>query len=113
MKILTTDLQGPALDWAVERALGLPIPLDVKRAIEILIHKHSRGETCSTSWERCGELIERGRLVLSPDPVFGWLARGFTSTIESYGATPIVAVCRRFVALNCGNDVDLPEELVK
>jgi len=93
----TSELTGAALNWAVqhaERLTGILAPVDY----------------CG-KWEFGGPIIERGRIVISPDPRHGWRAMPYMDLTEFYGSTPLVAAMRCFVASALGDEVDIPEGL--
>ena len=84
-----SDLTGPALDWAVAKACSLstsPLTLDA-------------GITC----KYVGEL-----------GYVAWSSNGLgphTNEHSQFGPSPLIAICRCFVAKTLGDEIDLPEEL--
>ena len=96
MKIKTSELTGKALDWAVGRADGCDLaPVEY-----------------SSRWQFGGTIIEREWISLTTaNDVWEALiaddvADGYHS---AFGATPLVAAMRCFVASKLGDEVDLPE----
>jgi len=110
MKIKTSDLIAPALDWAVSAARG-----------DSDIHPYS------TDWGDGGPIIEREGIFPSltdierHDDFSVTFSRNFQARTPaqyldhcegSYGPTPLIAAMRCFVASKLGDEVDVPEELV-
>ena len=96
----TSELQGAALDWAVEKANGGD-------------HTYNpRGY--SMDWAFGGPIIEREKIRLDCawsdgpwegsckiDGVTGWMT----------GPAPLIAAMRCYVASKLGNEVEIPEDL--
>ena len=105
MEIKTTELIGPALDWAVIEA-QYGHGLDANDPL--LDHAHP-----SINWAQGGPIIEREGISLE-DPcnsdIDAW--RGFCGGYQQYGPTPLVAAMRAYVASKLGDTVELPEELL-
>ncbi len=136
MKIKTEDLIGVELDWAVakcERTLdpvhGEPQPRVVfysdqwNRYMRLnpppQVYYNDRYEP-STSWAQAGPIIERERIGIWPsDALKGlWAARPDYEVFPerrppSYGVTPLIAAMRCYVASKLGDEVEVPEELIK
>jgi len=103
MKIETSELQGAALDWAVNQ-------------IE---------ECCddpytplfSTNWAQGGPIIEREEIALEPmthdEHGDGWLATRVEgpAVCMEFGPTMLIAAMRCFVVSHLGEEVEVPEEL--
>jgi len=111
MKIKTNELAGPALDWAVCKALGhhLP-PMDEYKDAWLIARRFSR------DWEKGGPIIGRERICLDWSPRLAeieWVATRFegSSVSEEYGPTPLVAAMRCYVMSQLGHEVEVPEEL--
>jgi hypothetical protein len=98
----TSELTGPALDWAVAKAQGLKG--NVLGAI-------LAGELSpSTQWHYGGPIIEREEICVLA-PVRGlWRSRKNGRT--QYGPTPLIAAMRCYVASKLGDDVEIPQELL-
>lgn len=110
MKIKTSDLIGPALDWAVAAIEEVLFPRSIPKY--------------STDWAQGGPIIEREEIsVLSPYAehpagMTGWLAHSRYKNAEhpqgpakGHGATPLVAAIRCYVASILGEEVEVPDEL--
>ena len=112
MKIKTADLIGPALDWAVAKCEG-----------KVHGYKHQLVDDCrdvipytpSVDWSQGGPIIERGNIdLISPtpsDPL--WQAMQWRFAHGAKGPTPLIAAMRCFVAAHLGDEVDVPDELLR
>jgi len=104
----TSELIGPALDWAVAKADGFS-----NEGLEDFAWK-SVDEYCfSTDWAQGGPIIEREEFTVSCEPDGRWHAEigNSTSGWWAYGPTPLIAAMRCYVASKLGDDIDIPEEL--
>jgi hypothetical protein len=108
MKTKTQDLTGPALDWAVEEALGGD-------------HTY-RPREYSTDWSQGGPIIERERIQTTPrgETTDLWEAIVFDNIFMDDGSecfqtgpAPLIAAMRCYVASRLGDEVDIPEELTE
>lgn len=118
MKIKTSNLLGPALDWAVG------IAEDPKAAKTVWRLMHGGNWSPSTRWAEGGPIIEREEISvwLAMDDVFKrdkWAATYpyhegdivLEPFVENWGSTPLIAAMRCFVASKLGDEVNIPEEL--
>ena len=106
MKIKTSELAGPALNWAVAYAKGFPpfFGWDAVKEEETTI-------PYTTDWGLGGPIIEHEQIdVKFCNPAAGWAADGFRCT--RFGATPLIAAMRCYVTSKLGDEVDIPDELV-
>ena len=127
-KIRTQELIGAALDWAVAKCEGLQ-PLH-----HIIPHPYYEGFdfgfTPSTNWEQGGPLIERESInifkynKLDKSELDKWCAHvvvprpnmegTFNMTaIAPDGPTPLIAAMRCYVASKLGDEVEVPDELLR
>lgn len=107
MNVFTADLIGPALDWAVGKAIGLPDP-----------YFNDKGQCAqfSTDWAHGGPLIEREEIFLSKSVLGDWGAAIYmvnNGCIMYNGPTPLIAAMRVLVGVHSGEVIDVPIELVK
>ena len=109
MKMKTTDLTGPALDWAVAKC-GF-----IKGTANSLITPEVKAY--STDWAQGGPIIEQERILVQPE--IGkegcgnaWNAVSMRDT-EAYGPTALVAAMRAYVASKMGDEVEVPDELTQ
>lgn len=121
MKVKTSELIGDALDWAVGKAAGLK--LRVSKACSPgnkVFEVHKRGDYwyCpSQSWSICGRLLEVERIAVQPHhgETQPWETNGTSDETGAlffmYGDNPLVAICRCYVAIKLGDEVEVPDEL--
>lgn len=95
----TTELTGAALDWAVAKCEGF----------ERTKHWAPR---FSTDWGQGGSIIERENICLrGVKPDFEcWIPN---TTYIAHGTTQLMAAMRCYVVSKLGNNIDIPEELLK
>jgi hypothetical protein len=126
----TSELTGIALDWAVAKCEGGAglwydgiatywITLDGKD--RALSKGWAQSYTPSTNWTQGGPIIEREGICLADAAGRYWVAGllhedkeydGFKRA-EEQGPTPLIAAMRCYVASKLGDDVEIPEELMK
>lgn len=123
MKIKTSELIGPALDWAVCNAAGM---FEVYPKIGVgktFLRLHTGNSAKyihpSTEWAQGGPIVEREKITLAylkVEGVIRWEARYFDDAGRfrscDYGPTPLIAAMRCYVAYKIGGEVDVPEELL-
>ena len=120
MKIKTSELTGPALDWAVALAAGylqagssgycVLIPNAGPVALPM------RAWSPTTRWAQGGPIIEREVIALIHPKYDCWTAHVYDKRVddESYtldGPTPLIAAMRCYVASHLGDEVEVPEGL--
>lgn len=142
MKIKTSELVGPSLDWAVAKALGYDCQFDDEVSGPWLVPQNgylhdemplanfspsTRNHTVIDIMEREG--INSRALRRDGHPMNGlWLAaydHGNTGSMVQWvrredwprhylsGPTLRIAVCRAFVASKLGDEVEVPDELLE
>lgn len=127
MKVKTSELIGNTLNWAVATAKGIPREeLRIPSYEGGSLFRYLRDEEgnldgsymtgpdllFSTKWEAGGPIIEREQIsVTSQTNGHSWAAKGAHN--YSYGPTPLIAAMRCYVAAKLGDEVDVPEELLK
>jgi hypothetical protein len=115
----TSELQGPALDWAVAKCEGWPLDiwfdedqLPMVRDDEVPEYKPS------TDWSQGGPIIEREGIALdqarSGGKIESWIAARVEGpdVSEAYGPTPLIAAMRCYVASHLGDEIEVPNELI-
>lgn len=114
MKVKTSELAGPALEWAVARCKGIEWELG-----DLDAREYGPGFKPSTTWADGGPIIEReGIEVKKGNPLYFpkgnedgdfyeplWLAG------KQHGQTPLIAAMRYYVASKLGDEIEIPEEL--
>lgn len=140
MKIKTKDLTGAALDWAVAKAVQLPIyqcgegwpgnhvvneeslrhpvvtvGLTGRMLLEGPKTSENKEWSPSTDWAQSGPIIERGLISISPYHYSddGWRASIMRPEVHftAYGDTPLVAAMGCYVLSEIGEAVDIPKGL--
>lgn len=122
MKVKVSELSGPALDWAVGKAVGLElkVPDGFNKP-----YWHMGGELyCSkfqpsTEWMQGGPLIQRFAVTLAPYSVdvsgkpHYWVAEPWGDCPEPIdGETALIAACRAIVAGKFSEEIEIPDELL-
>ena len=122
-KLKTAELLGAALDWAVcEADRNIPTVVDGTvrmtpwhQTVYAPSTNSAQGEPlmelAQISVVRCRDLYfpkgnEKGDYY---EPYW----RATAGVAKQYGPTPLIAAMRCFVALKLGNEVDVPEELIR
>lgn len=115
MDVKISELSGPALDWAVARALGKRPSMFIVQQTGDMAKEHHY----STNWSQGGPIIERERIDLQAKINAGsdydeWLATIGIGAKQKrrYGPTPLIAAMRCFVASKLGDVVSIPDELI-
>ena len=127
IEVKTTDLIGPALDWAVAKAVGQRLETHNGRAYvpgscpdswttQQYISSLSMWKP-STDWNQGGRLIEEHRVSVgdSIHPDDNWTATLYVPDEEPWqfdGPTPLIAAMRCLVAGKLGEVVMVPKELL-
>lgn len=117
----TSELTGPALDWAVAFALGaMNNDPSLRTAEGFREHQARYPQHCYVRyWSQGGPII--GRECIALDWVGSeWAAKSWEllegkilrQRSYAYGPTPLIAAMRCFVASKLGDEVDVPEELL-
>jgi hypothetical protein len=120
MKIKTTDLIGPTLDWAVaqckfDRQTGTAKgPMLTYAPCRVLYIPEGKRTwyvyTPSTKWTQGGPIIEREGITIQQSPERDcWMAHKDGPAYE--GLTPLIAAMRCYVASKLGDEVEVPYAL--
>ena len=112
--VKTSELIGPALDWAVATALGYKV---VGTAEEYGYTRWRTPDNCtlcyvfcpSTDWSQAGTIIAREGILFigKPGAYLAWIPMDMSAR----GPTHLIAAMRAFVASHLGEEIDIPEEL--
>ena len=118
----TSQLSGPALDWAVAKSVAKEnVKIEQCRGADApafcVVLTNGAHWTPSTDWTQGGPLIERYCGITNcedekqPEPFY---AETRCSNLNGYanGTTILIAVCRAIVAAELGDDVEVPVELL-
>ena len=102
----TSELTGPALDWAVAKCDGHdPLQYETSEGAW-----HTGNWLPSIDWEQGGPIIERELLLLRPYGLSWECSMGGINWLK--GPTPLIAAMRCYVASRLGDTVDIPKELL-
>lgn len=123
----TSELIGPALDWAVAKCEGITlsgfkVSKCYRQGADYSFKPNGwyvGGGTeymPSLHWHDGGPIIEREEICLQKVGFFGedeefgpWAASGAGNS--GYGPTPLIAAMRCYAASKFGDEIELPEEL--
>lgn len=130
MKIKTSELTGPALDWAVATCQGyknlqkLPNRMGHEPCLAMIPPREAYGPVelwelgYSTDWAHGGPIIEREGIAIDcircDGKIDGWIAAlpmFDEAKYEKPAPTPLVAAMRCYVASRLGDEVEVPEGL--
>ncbi len=117
----TTDLIGPALDWAVAKCEDV-----TEEDIADYLHYDCARYSPSTNWEQGGPIIELKRINVFVPEINDYekqtvtRAKTWVATIpdmsldyiQKEGPTLLIAAMRCYVASKLGDEVKIPEELL-
>ena len=115
----TSELIGPALDWAVAKCEGYDLFVVGKNAA---YYSPTHGALVyalySTKWEQGGPIIEREKIELTDngnnrDEEWCWSAHICCTKSLMFGKTALIAAMRCYVASKLGDEVDIPKELLE
>ena len=121
MKIKTSELTGPALNWAVAKCEGYTIEIrpagPCGRPLYVLASPTDHTPWVwlpSESWHHGGPIIERENIWLTHHVAakMHGAHKGDDAWFQK-GPTPLIAAMRCFVASKLGDKVDIPDELIK
>ena len=118
----TSELIGPALDWAVAKCewVGQPArPYFINSSIQITNWIPGKIFSPSTDWSQGGPIIEREGLYLKArNDAKEWKAGALSMNRHDNkpgplysGPTPLIAAMRCYVAGKLGDEIEIPEEL--
>ncbi len=115
----TNELTGLALDWAVAKCEGRSEP-EVVNNFPVAWYTWPNTHY-STNWAQGGPIIEREGISIrysEKDARGAWYAvlgpnRFLSPDHEGSGPTPLIAAMRCYVASKLGDEVEIPEGLVR
>ena len=119
MKVMTSELSGAALDWAVAGLEGE----DVWRESRNIYVRDDDGNSVShyspsTYWAQCGPIIEREKIdvMWCGDRWCAYTADAECTTggdrqLVTEGNTALIAAMRGYVTSKLGDEIKLPKEL--
>lgn len=108
----TNELTGAALDWAVAKCEVYPMGIWYDEDEMPMVREDETPEyKPSTDWTQGGAIIERERISLLDQGGDCWLATCVWT--EMFGDTHLIAAMRSYVGSKLGDEVQIPEELLK
>lgn len=114
MKIKTSELIGPALDWAVakcETLTGQARGFEVRNGKPFILDGMWQEAHHSDDWSQAGPIIDREQMeflqMRNPDYVRARTLFGLWTD----GPTMLVAALRAYIRHKLGDEVEIPEEL--
>jgi hypothetical protein len=120
MKIKTSELIGPSLDWAVAKCEGRVAHVNAWGVgVDNGGLSNALSYSPSTDWSQGGPIIERERITVGiPWPSRSrWEACVPTKAMDKFhvgkGKTFLVAAMRCFVASRLGEEVEVPDDLTQ
>ena len=124
MKVKTADLIDAPLDWAVAQCIGETLSQgSLSFQIEeygCLQRPHLGNWKPSVRWSQSGPIIEHIKgftlkhwLESEPETCCEAHIHNYEGNWVQFGPTPLIAACRCLVASKLGDEVDIPEELLK
>ena len=124
MKIKTSELQGPALDWAVAKCEGATdFWFDTVATHWVKLHGEDRALRYgwaqsylpSTDWAQGGPIIEREKIGFKYTGTglefVAWVNGELCTAHDQYGPTPLIAAMRCYVVSKLGDEVEVPDDL--
>lgn len=121
----TSELTGPALDWAVAKCEALSAYTDLGNEgwgvyVDYSDDYCNVHYTPTLNWGWGGPIIERESIRLMPDQGATyvdcvWLAGNANEDGDEFngeGPTPLIAAMRCYVASKLGDEVEIPQDLV-
>lgn len=116
----TIELNSATLDWAVAKCEGY-FDNDMASVRDGVVNVfYFESWSPSTNWAQGGAIIEREEISVSREFASNrvewaaWTPAPIRDDAEAfgYGATPLVAAMRCYVASKLGDEVQIPEELI-
>ena len=131
MKIDTSTLTGPALNWAVATARGFTVYHNEMLNSSVMpgfwVSGYYPGDlnswvplnkiAASTDWAQGGALIQQEKITVGPWDTSPFSAHyGTVDMVTSrnprlVGPTPLIAAMRVYVSMQLGDAVEMPDEL--
>ena len=109
----TSELIGPALDWAVAVCQNVEID-ENNEPIWFDDYDMRANYSPSTNWSDGGPIIDQERIAIEWTSAGKWRASVEwldEPSYEGFGPTPLVAAMRCYVASKLGDEVEIPEQL--
>jgi hypothetical protein len=117
MKIKTSEMMPPALDWAVSECEGVTVEYIDDGITALLADVTGWAFDPSNNWAQGGPIIEREEIQICTNGSMSkkWEAvqDNADDVIVEWGPTPLIAAMRCYVASKMGDEIEVPQELSK
>lgn len=121
IEVKTSELIGPALDWAVATAQKLDVYVfDQDKPYCYTTDPECSGRSYSPSvqWDQAGPIIESYKIDFAYEDngilfAYAWDLDGREGCGQAHGNTHLVAACRAVVDGKLGDTVSVPKELMQ
>jgi len=112
----TIELTGPALDWAVAKAMKLEIIVGGSKTLYLILNDTPHEFAPSQCWAQGGSLLNQHKISRTIDHSGLWIAyAGYNLNDEQRhmqcDKSELVAGLRCFVASKLGEEINIPEAL--
>ena len=119
MKVKTSDLIGPTLDWAVGDIEFKRLLAQGSHVKQWVLEEHNAGtrtDPWSSDWLFGGPIIEQEKISVEIKPHGYWMGSfqyNYADDKEflTLGPTPLIAAMRCYCCSKLGDEVEIPEEL--
>ena len=113
MQLLTSELYGSALDWAVAKAQDKFVQIGSVLTEGRHVCRDRAGWVYkpSSDWCHGGPILEKENITVGPSTSMHYKAYYGNSLLQAQGHTMLVAAMRAFVQRRLGPIVDIPDEL--
>lgn len=125
----TSELIGPALDWAVAKCVGRNVLDFLGGGVRVNGQTETGRELPenwdmsymwhpSTNWSQGGPIMERENVSVQPGNEWPlkWIAykggRVAGPSFYQHGDTPLISAMRCYVASKMGDEIEIPKELL-
>jgi hypothetical protein len=117
MKTKTSELLGPALDWAVAGCEGITVR-KLPGSPSLFMGSGLDKWAPSRDWAQGGPIIEKKKISLGYErnsaeggKLWDAVIPGGISLFLEYGPTPLITAMRCYVASTLGDTVEIPDAL--
>jgi len=113
MQLLTSELYGSALDWAVAKAQDKFVQIGsvLTEGRHVVRDRAGWVYKPSSDWCHGGPIIEKEKITISPYPSVDYKAHYGNGTSPGNGHTMLIAAMRAFIQRRLGPIVEIPDEL--
>lgn len=120
MKVKTSDLIGPALDWAVARVENLQVYTTESGIVRVLLNNLVKVWMPCEDWAQGGPIIDqltrRGLRIHGMKCRYGTDETSVNVDVNGHyamsGPNILIAAMRCYVASRLGDEVEIPKELL-